>query len=163
MAHVCLCWCSCQQTVEKFSFFTRFDKVPDSFDTNWLLNDLIARRLKKKDMSDLSKEGKGSSKKLSGATKTSWWGSHYLDIMVYSKPESFCMKMYNGHNPKLRWVTKREVATCPRIPIRQKWSFLFWDIFLLIHKRLFLSRYVNSYLLPTSVWINWNSQLISPH
>ena len=84
MAHVYLCWCLCKQVVQKISFLTRFDKVLDSFDTNWLLNDLITHRLKKKDTSDSSKEGKGSSKKLSGTTKTSWWGFHYLDIAVYS-------------------------------------------------------------------------------
>jgi len=44
------------QTVQKFSFFKRFDKVPGSFDNNWLLNDLIARRLKKKDTSNATKQ-----------------------------------------------------------------------------------------------------------
>jgi len=59
------------QTVQKFSFFKRFDKVPGSFDNNWLLNDLIARRLKKKDTADLNKERKGSPKKTNGATTAS--------------------------------------------------------------------------------------------
>jgi hypothetical protein len=58
------------QTVQKFSFFKRFDKVPGSFDNNWLLNDLIARRLKK-NTADLNKERKGSPKKTNGATTTS--------------------------------------------------------------------------------------------
>ena len=45
--------------VAKFSFFSRFDKVSDSFESNWLLNDLIARRLKKNHESS-AKAKKGS-------------------------------------------------------------------------------------------------------
>jgi len=58
------------QTVQKISFFKCFNKVPGSFDNNWLLNDLIAHRLKK-DTADLNKEWKGSPKKMNGATTTS--------------------------------------------------------------------------------------------
>jgi hypothetical protein len=45
--------------VAKFSFFSRFDKVSDLFESNLLLNDLIAHRLKKNHESS-AKAKKGS-------------------------------------------------------------------------------------------------------
>jgi hypothetical protein len=51
------------QMIQKFSFFAQFDKVPGSFENNWLLNDLIARRLKKK---DTPKESRSLSKTKQG-------------------------------------------------------------------------------------------------
>jgi hypothetical protein len=42
--------------LKKFDFFAQFDRVPGSYDHNWLLNDLVARRLKKKDLLDATKQ-----------------------------------------------------------------------------------------------------------
>ena len=53
--------------LQKFKIFTQFDKVPGSFETNWLLNDFIARRLKK-DSVDANKEQEDSTKKNGSST-----------------------------------------------------------------------------------------------
>jgi hypothetical protein len=44
------------QMLKKFDFFVQFDKEPGSYEHNWLLNDLVARRLKKKDTSNATKQ-----------------------------------------------------------------------------------------------------------
>ena len=54
--------------LQKFKIFAQFDKVPGSFETNWLLNDFIARRLKKKDSADANKEQEDSTKKNGSST-----------------------------------------------------------------------------------------------
>jgi hypothetical protein len=54
--------------LKKFDFLAQFDKVPGSYDHNWLLNDLVARRLKKKkDLLDATKQPSKSSGRKKGA------------------------------------------------------------------------------------------------
>jgi hypothetical protein len=54
--------------IQKFTFFAQFDKTPGLFETNWLLNNLIARHLKKKDI-DSDKKREASPKKPKSAKK----------------------------------------------------------------------------------------------